>query len=152
MNKLLTITVCVLLTLLSMAVAKPAFAVVPEVRNVIPYPVGGSTYLNVTVYHTPEIPSHYVNVIMVTVDTNSTSLTIDVQPLNPDDTFYVQYDMGPISGTPTIHVEVHCIVNGWSAEWIGSIPEYPTPALLTMMFVLSAAILVFHRIKRRIRK
>ena len=116
MNKLLTITVCVLLTLLSMAVAKPAFAVVREVQNVIPYPVGGSTYLNVTVYHTPEISSHYVNVIMVTLDTNSTSQTIGVQPLNPDDTFYVQYDMGSISGTPTIHVEVHCVVNGWSAE------------------------------------
>lgn len=94
MNKFLTVTVCAILTLLSMVFAKPVFAVVPEVRNVTPYLVGGSTYLNVTVYHTPEIPSHYVNVIMVTLDTNSTSLTIGVQPLNPDDTFNVQYDMG----------------------------------------------------------
>jgi hypothetical protein len=152
MNKLLTITVCAILTLLSMVFAKPAFAVVPEVRNVIPYPVDVSTYLNVTVYHTPEIPSHYVNVIMVTLDTNSTSLTIDVQPLKSDDTFNIQYDMGPISGTPTIHVEAHCLINGWSAEWIGPIPEYPTPALLTMLFALSTTILVFHRVKRRIRK
>jgi hypothetical protein len=131
---------------------KTVFAVVPEVRNVIPYPVGGSTYLNVTVYHTPEAASHYVNVIMVTLDTNSASLTIGVQSLNPDDAFHVQYDMGPIIGTPTIHVEAHCIVNGWSAEWIGPIPEYPTPVLLTMVFALSTAILAFHRIKRRIRK
>ena len=133
--------------------ARSAFAIVPQIWNVVPYPVDGSTYLNVTVYHTPEISTHYVNVIMVTMDTNSVSLIIGVQNLNPDGTFFVQYDLGPISGTPTAHVEAHCIVNGWSAEWIGPVPEYSTPALiLAMMFAVSAAVLAFQRIKRRIHK
>jgi len=133
--------------------ARPAFAIVPQIWNVVPYPVDGSTYLNVTVYHTPEIAGHYVNVIMVTMDTNSASLIIGIQNLNPDDTFFVQYDLGPISGTPTAHVEAHCIVNGWSLEWIGPVPEYSTPALiLAMMFAVSAAVLAFQRIKRRIHK
>jgi hypothetical protein len=133
--------------------ARPAFAIVPQIWNVVPYPVDGSTYLNVTVYHTPEISTHYVNVIMVTMDTNSASLIIGVQNLNPDDTFFVQYDLGPISGTPTAHVEAHCIINGWSDEWIGPVPEYSAPALiLTMMFAVSATVLSFQRIKRRIHK
>jgi hypothetical protein len=147
------VVVLAMLSLASFCLTKPASAIVPEIRNVVPYPVDSSTYLNVTVYHTPEISTHYVNVIMVTMDTNSGSLTIGVQNLNPDDTFFVQYDLGPISGTPTVHVEAHCIVNGWSAEWIGPVPEYSTPALmLAIMLAVSVAVLAFQRIKRRIRK
>jgi len=133
--------------------ARPAFAIVPQIWNVVPYPVDGSTYLNVTVYHTPEIAGHYVNVIMVTMDTNSASLIIGVQNPNPDDTFFVQYDLGPISGTPTVHVEAHCTIDGWSAEWIGSVPEYSIPALmLAMVFAVSASILVLHRFKHHVHK
>jgi hypothetical protein len=38
--------------------AGPVFAVVPEVRRVVPWNNGSSVILNVTVYHTPEISVH----------------------------------------------------------------------------------------------
>lgn len=101
-----------MLGLLAMSFTQSASAIVPVVQNVTVYNVGGNTHLNITVLHTPEIQSHYVDTIEVTFGSNTTDLTIGVQQLRPDDTFVITYDVGSVPGTPETTVRVHCIVNG----------------------------------------
>jgi len=119
---------------------------VPEVRNVVPYDAAGSTYLNITVYHFPEIADHYVNMINVTMGSNTTTLTIGVQSLTPQDTFTVSYDLGPTQGTPSVTVEAHCVIHGWSAvNWSGIVPEYSLPVLLMTLALISASAAFLYR-------
>ena len=143
--KALQILVSLIVILASTAFSSPVLAVVPEVRNVVPYDVGGSTYLNITVYHTPEITDHYVNMINVTLGSNTTTLTIGVQSLTQD-TFTVSYDLGPTQGTPSITVQAHCIINGWSAvNWSGTVPEFSLLPLLMALALLGASAVFLHR-------
>lgn len=136
--------------LASTAFSSPVLAIVPEVRNVVPYDVGGSTYLNITVYHTPEIADHYVNMINVTMGSNTTTLTIGVQSLTPQDTFTVSYDLGPTQGTPSITVKAHCVIHGWSVvDWSGAVPEYCLPVLLMAPVLVSASAVFLHRKNKR---
>jgi desulfoferrodoxin (superoxide reductase-like protein) len=134
--------------------AGPAFAVVPEVRSVVPWNNGSNVILNVTVYHTPEISVHHVDAIEVTMGANTTDLGIGVQNLSPDDTFTVSYNLGPVSGTPTITVRAHCNVHGWSTvNWSGVIPEFQVPVLLLALVLAgSIAALFKSKIKLRLRK
>ena len=144
----------VVLVLFCASFKSPAFAIVPEVRNVVAYDVGGSTYLNITIYHYPEDLSHYVNATEVIMGSNTTDLTIGVQTLNASNMFTISYDLGPVVGTPTITVKAHCIVNGWSTvDWTGQVPEFSLPTLL-LIFALSAsiAVLVFRKFHFHIRK
>ena len=148
--KALLILVSLIVILGSTVFSSPVFAVVPEVRNVVPYDVGDSIYLNITVYHTPEITEHYVNMINVTLGSNTTTLTIGVQSLTPQDTFMVSYDLGPTLGTPSITVEAHCIIHGWSAvNWSGTVPEYSLPTLLLTLAFISASGVFLYRKNRR---
>jgi desulfoferrodoxin (superoxide reductase-like protein) len=144
----------VVLVLFCASFASPAFAIVPEVRNVVAYDVGGSTYLNVTVYHTPEQADHYVNSIEAIMGSNTTDLIIGVQTLNASDMFTISYDLGPVSGTPTITVKAHCNIHGWSTvNWTGQVPEFSLPMLL-LIFALSTSItvLIFRKFHFHIRK
>lgn len=138
-----------ILVLSYVMLAEPAFAIVPTVQKVVPYNVGSSTYLNITVHHTPQenTTPHYVNTIKVTIGTNVTQLTIDLQPVSePYNNFTVQYDLGPVAGNPTIDVDAHCIVNGWASvfqqDWQGQIPEFSMPILL-LALVLATSVIVF---------
>jgi hypothetical protein len=135
----LTLTIAVLL---SGGFAGRTFAIQPQVRNVVPYNIGGSTFLNVTVYHYPEDASipHHVDKIEVTTGGNTMDMSIGVEPPSADNTFNVTYNLGPVSGTPTITVRVHCIVNGWSTpyDWTGTVAEFPVPTLV-VVFALCAS-------------
>jgi desulfoferrodoxin (superoxide reductase-like protein) len=142
--------VSLVVILASTAFSSPVLAVVPEVRNVVPYDVGGSTYLNITVYHTPEIADHYVNMINVTMGSNTTTLTLSVQTLTPQDTFTVSYDLGPTQGTPSITVKAYCVLHGWSAvNWSGTVSEYSLPVLLMALALVSASAVFLHRKNKR---
>lgn len=151
-SKLSSTIILTILVLLCVSLARPAFAIQPKVQSVVPYSVGNDTRLNVTVYHYPEDASipHYVNVIEVTMGANTTDLTIGVQPLSPDNTFTVSYNLGPISGSPTITVKAHCIVNGWSTpfDWTGAIPEFSVLTLLVAL-ALCGSFSVFRSWKNR---
>jgi len=150
MAKASRILVSLIVILASTALSSPVLAVVPEVRNVVPSDVGGSAYLNVTVYHTPEIADHYVDMIRVTMGSNTTTLTISVQSLTPQDTFTVSYDLGPTQGTPNVTVEAHCIIHGWSAvNWSGTVPEYSLTALLMTLALISASGVFLYRKNKR---
>ena len=138
------------IVLASTAFSSSVLAVVPEVRNVVPYDVAGSTYLNITVYHTPEIADHYVDMIKVTMGSNTTTLTIGVQSLTPQDTFTVSYDLGPTQGTPSVTAEAHCIIHGWSTvNWSGTVPEYSLPVVLMTLALISASTVFLHRRNKR---
>lgn len=140
------ILVSLVIVLASTAFSSSVLAVVPEVRNVVPYDVAGSTYLNITVYHTPEIADHYVDMIKVTMGSNTTTLTIGVQSLTPQDTFTVSYDLGPTQGTPSVTAEAHCIIHGWSTvNWSGTVPEYSLPVMLMTLALVSASAVFLHR-------
>ena len=144
------ILVSLIVVLASAVFSSHVLAVVPEVRNVVPYDVGDSTYLNITVYHTPEIADHYVNMINVTMGSNTTTLTIDVQSLTPQDTFTVSYDLGPTQGTPSITVQAHCVLNGWSAvNWSGIVPEFSLLPLLMALVLFGASAVFLHRKNKR---
>jgi desulfoferrodoxin (superoxide reductase-like protein) len=134
--------------------AGSVFAVVPEVRSVVPWNNGSSVILNVTVYHTPEISVHHVDAIEVTMGANTTDLSIGVQNLSPDDTFTVPYDLGPVSGTTAITVRPHCNVHGWSiVNWTGVIPEFQLLILLLALVLAgSIAVLFKGKIKLSLRK
>jgi uncharacterized membrane protein YozB (DUF420 family) len=134
--------------LFTLNLASPSFAIIPQIKNVVVYESGGSTYLNITVYHSPETSSHYVNIIEVTFNTNTTHWNIDPQPLSPDSTFNVTYDVGPVAGNPTATVRAHCTVDGWSnVNWSGPIPEFQTMALVLLLLVVSLATLVVYKVK-----
>lgn len=144
------ILVFLIVVLASTAISSPVLAVVPEVRNVVPYDVSGSTYLNITVYHTPEIADHYVDMVDVTMGSNTTTLTIGVQSLTPQDTFTIPYDLGPTQGTPSITVRARCVLNGWSTvNWSGTVPEYSLPVLLMALALASASTVFLHRKNKR---
>jgi hypothetical protein len=136
----LTLTIGVLL---SMGFARRASAIQPQVTSVVPYNVGGSTFLNITVYHYPEDASipHYVDKIEVTMGGNTTDLSIGAQTLSAGNTFNVTYNLGPVTGTPTITVRAHCIVNGWSTpyDWTGTVAEFPVPPLVVVLALCASA-------------
>jgi hypothetical protein len=157
LKKLLAATFLAMLVLLSVILSKPVSAPVPIVQNVVAYDVGGSTFLNITVWHNIEIASHYIDVIRVVLSGNTTDLQIGVQPLTPSGTFNITYPLGQISGSPTITVDAHCTVNGWASslehQWTGQIPEFPTPVLmLAMALTASLAALVLRKAKSQFRK
>ncbi len=153
LNKFSRILILVFSILLSSCLTKSASAIVPQIQNVVVYNDGISTFLNVTIYHTPEDASHFVNTIRVTMGSNITDLAIDPHPLSPQDTFIITYDLGPISGTPTALVEAHCTVNGWSTvNKTVQVPEFSSSAmLLTLAFATSLALVALHKVKPKAR-
>lgn len=155
MSRHSSILVSIILILSVVTLAEPVFAIVPRVEKVVPYDVGSSTYLNITVYHYPEEDTtpHYVKFIKVTMGSNITQITIGLQPISPPyNNFTIQYDLGPVSGNPTINVDAYCTVHFWAStleqNWIGQIPEFPLPALLlTLVLATSAIVLVARKTK-----
>jgi hypothetical protein len=152
MNKILCLSILVISFLLSTVPVKSSFAIVPEVQSVVVFNEGDSTFLNITIYHYPEETEtpHYVDIIRVTVGDNVTELPIGVQPLTPQNTFTIIYDLGPVSGTPTVLVEAHCTVNGWSTiNWSGQIPEFSSSTLLLVLVLSTSLILTIFRNARQ---
>jgi len=154
MNKALGLSILVISFLLSAVPVKLSFAIVPEVRSVAVYSEGGDTILNITIYHYPEeiITPHYVDIIRITVGENAPiEYSIGVQPLTSQNTFNITYNLGQVSGTPSVLVEAHCIVNGWStSNWSGQVPEFSLATLLLMLTLSTSLILVgFRKVRQK---
>lgn len=149
-NKLSYILFLIISVLLYLSFAKPVFAIVPQVTDVVVWNSGGDTILNVTVYHSPVTPSHYVDVIEVDVDGNIQSFPVE----QPTTTFTTPCNLGPIEGTPSARARAHCTVDGWSS-WSEpiQIPEFSLSVLLlTLTLVTLFAVSVFRKIKLDTRK
>jgi hypothetical protein len=117
---------------------------IPHNISIQPWTSGTHTILNITITHGGGAPtsSHYVNTVQVNV-----SGVVDDITLTPQSTvtFVVQYDMGEITGTPTVQARADCTLHGWSG-WTNpqSVPEFPLIALFPVFAVLMAAVLLLH--------
>jgi hypothetical protein len=126
---------------------------VPQVRNVVVWDDGGTTKLNVTVYHSDEVPSHLVDLLTVTL-TSGPNLFQEFPQTGPHTldsstrTFNVTLDIGSVSDAPLATVQAHCNLHGSSSQnWTGTVPEY---AQVMFMLTLSVTIwLVLLLCKRR---
>lgn len=134
----LTILVFSVLTCLT----RPVIAGYPVVNDVVVFEDAGNTMLNVTVFHSPQNPVHYLD--FVEVDLNGTILTFPVD-YRSETSFTVTCDLGPIVGTPTATVRAHCKIDGYSQSSFGPIvvPEFPMSSLLLILVLTTfiAAIL-----------
>jgi hypothetical protein len=122
----------------------------PVVDSVIVFGSGGITKLNVTVSHSPQSPTHYLDFIEVNL--NGTILTFPVS-YRPENTFSVICNLGPITGNPTVTVRAHCNVDGYSQTSFGPIvvPEFQNPAMLLILLLVTSCILILSKAKLRAR-
>ena len=117
---------------------------IPHNISIQPWTSGTRTILNITITHGGGAPtsSHYVNTVQVNV-----SGVVDDITLTPQSTvtFVVQYDMGEITGTPTVQVRADCTLHDWSG-WTNpqSVPEFPLVVLFPVFAVLTVAVLLLH--------
>jgi len=118
----------------------PALANVPSVTDVIAWTrqSDNHTILNITIFHSGYYPGHYVD--WVQVDVSGTIHKIDMTASSPVDqttssTFTVTYDLGVISGNPTVQAEAHCTIHGTGA-WS---PLTTVPELSPFMLILALA-------------
>lgn len=112
----------------------------PNIISVQPWMSGTNTILNITITHDTGAPtgSHYVDTVQVNIDGVVHDISLTSQSTV---TFIVQYDMGVVSGMPTVQARAHCTVHGWSS-WSNTVqvPEFSLIMLLPVLAVLTIAI------------
>lgn len=147
--KRLAVILFLALLVLGTGFIRSAYSHPPEVRNVTPTEVGDATHLNITIWHDISNSLHYVDTIEVTYGDNITSITINPQPLEPDGTFSINYNLGLISGTPTITVRARCTITGYTdtVPWIGQIPEFQSLILLALLMISTLFAVLIYRSK-----
>lgn len=125
------------------------FATVPSVTGVTAWTrqSDNHTILNITVVHGNYFSGHYVNWVQVNISgaVHTISMT-DSFPVDQtsSSTFVVPYDMGAVSGKPTVQAQAHCTVHGlgaWSAAL--TVPEFSSLQLLLILIVSALAALLF---------
>jgi len=151
LKKLFAVMIITTIVLVSLSLARPAFADWPEVRSVVAWNDGADTKLNITIYHIEEVPSHYVDNITVTVTTGTPNVFQTFPQSGPHTldpttfTFNVTVDIGPLVDTPLAQVIAYCNIYGPSEPWVGSIPEYGVPILLLALAGATSTFLVAKR-------
>lgn len=137
------LTISVFSVLICAYLTRPVFAGYPMVNDVVVFEDAGNTMLNVTVFHSPQNPAHYLD--FVEVDLNGTILTFPVD-YRPENTFTVTCDLGPIIGDPTATVRAHCNIDGYSQSSFGPIvvPEFLNSSLLLMFLLAISIIAILH--------
>jgi len=119
----------------------PVYADVPGIVNIEPWISGTETTLNITIRHSSPTNSHYIDLIQVDIDGIINDLNLDPQSTNP---FIVEYNLGELSGEPSVRVRAHCNLHGWGG-WSSSqtIPEFPSwiilPLFVTITLVVALA-------------
>jgi desulfoferrodoxin (superoxide reductase-like protein) len=112
----------ILSLLLSLGFVGSVFANIPNVTRVVVWPSGGDAILNVTVNHSPETPSHHVDLIEVDVAGDIKEFAVDVQPFQ---TFTIACNIGLVEGTRSVTVRARCTVDGYG-PWYGPMEVFPT--------------------------
>jgi len=115
-SKVLSTLLVLLLVVVSSSIVDSVFADVPVVNTIEPWtrPSDSHTILNIIVTHHDYYSGHYVDWIQV--DVNGAVNTVDLSPPQPVNLpFVVHYDMGLVSGTPTVRARAHCTLHGSSA-------------------------------------
>jgi len=158
LNREAIIVLAAVLTLVCLSSTGRVFADTPQVRNVVVWDDGGTTRLNVTVYHNGEVPGHFVDLLTVTLTGGANPFQNFTQTgphtLDPDtSTFNVTPDIGPVSDTPLATVQAHCNLHGWSSQnWTGAVSEYAQVMfVLTLSVTMSLVLLLFKRRSKSMR-
>jgi hypothetical protein len=136
----------------------PVLANLPTVDAPVPWTFGNHTVLDITVRHdTTSLPyaDHYVDHVEVDIDgiPHIINLTAPQQQYS----FVVQYDMGQVTGTPTVEARAHCTYHGWgSFSPSVQVPEFSFLQLLSILAITSIMILLLrskmHGLKKKIVK
>ncbi|MDH7563330.1 MAG: hypothetical protein QHH24_00390 [Candidatus Bathyarchaeota archaeon] len=107
---------------------------VPAILDVIVWNDGGNTVLNVTVSHSPQTPSHYLDRIEIDLSGDNRIFQVAYRPEN---TFVVQCDLGVIDAPTNATVRAHCNIDGYSPLY-GPIlvPEF-SHILLSFLFMMA---------------
>ena len=121
---------------------------VPTVLSINPWTSGGNTILNITVRHADPSSIHYIDQVDVDKDGSIQSIS-----LSPQSTviFTIQYNLGAVTGMPSVRARAHCIVHGWS-DWSSSIavPEF-SPMFVPVILVSLTLFTIFARSKLKTR-
>lgn len=154
LSRLSTILIVFTSVLFSVSLVESGWADVPEVRNVVVWNDGELTKLNVTVYHSQEISSHYIDSLTVTATGGmNLSQTFSQSPhtLNPTTlTFEVTLSIGVVENMPLATVRAHCNLHGTSSQnWTGAVPEFQFGALLLAFVLATSALLVRAKTRSR---
>ena len=121
LGRKLLVTSLFLLLVAAFSLVDPVFGDVPVVNAVEPWTRSSDNHvlLNITVTHNNYFSGHYVD--WVQVDVNGTLNPVNLSPPQPVNLpLVVQYDVGLVSGNPTVRAKAHCNVHGSSA-WSGSV-------------------------------
>jgi hypothetical protein len=133
---------------------RSVLALVPSVDAPVPWTSGTHTILNITIRHdktNPPFSDHYVD--YVEVDINGTPHTINLEPPQPDDFFIIQYDMGEVTGTPTVKARAHCTYHGLSGFSPSvQVPELSFSQLLLILAIISITIVLLRSKVHGLRK
>jgi hypothetical protein len=147
LNRLSCIVILIILIMAGFSFTPMAFAIVPEVQDVVVWSKDGDTILNVTVYHDPDLPpSHYADFVEVDIGGNIQTFPISQQN---GTTFVVQCNLGSIEGTPLATVKAHCTIHDYSPS---SDPiEIPEFSLLSFLLALSIITIVVFVVFRKMK-
>jgi hypothetical protein len=142
---LVLITLLALPVFLTMAAlqVRPVLALVPSVDAPVPWTSGTHTILNITVRHeiSPPGAGHYVDYVEVDID--GTPHIIDLDPPQSDHFFVIQYDMGEVTGTPTVKARAHCTIHGLGGYSPSvQVPEFSFSQLLLILAIMSITIVL----------
>ncbi len=133
----------------------PVWANTPDVTNVEYYSIGNNTFVRITVYHVRTgfegdiDPNHYVEQALFDIDGTVEDVALEAQST---EVFTVEYNMGEVTGAPTVRARVDCTSHGLSA-WSDTVvvPEFSTLSLLLILAMVSIAVLLF-RFNARMRR
>lgn len=133
---------------------RPVLALTPSVDVPVPWASGTHTILNITVRHdktNPPFSDHYVDYVEVDID--GTPHTINLEPPQPDQFFIIQYDMGEVTGAPTVRARAHCTYHGLSVYSPSiQVPEFSFSQLLLILAAISIAVVLLRSKVHGLRK
>lgn len=126
----------------------------PSVDAPVPWTSGTHTILNITVRHdTTSLPlsDHYVDQVEVNID--GTPHIMNLTPPQPQYFFVIQYDMGQVTGTPTVKARAHCTYHLWGGYSLSvQVPEFSSFQLLLVLATTSITIVLLRSKVHGLRK
>jgi hypothetical protein len=111
---------------------------------------GIDTILYINVYH-ENVGTSHIDTLEIDIDGNVYSEPVNGPGVN---IFQLEYNMGQVTGTPTVSARVHCDQEGWG-PWSDPIvvPEFPLIHLLLILISISTAVVLLKsRITAKLKK
>jgi hypothetical protein len=143
-RKILVLVLFLAFTSIAAFQIRQVLADFPHDISIQPWTSGTHTILNISITHDTGAPTgiHYVDAVQVNVSGIVHDITLTSQSTV---TFVEQYDMGEVTGMPTVQARAHCTVHGWS-DWSNTltVPEFSLASPLLILVVITVAVLLLH--------